>query len=205
VGAFHRSRTHGGVPSEELKLSGSGSGSDGDDASQMVAEECTYSEEQVVVSGIRMACEGHTTLGLASVLGRWRLGGEESTGMGQEGKRVRGTTATEPLGLAPFAPLADSWVVEVVASQVGELLDLPEQVLVLIEVKGLLVLRVLKQVGRYPKLLLVPRVHVQPKLVWVRARGRKRVQAQPYLAHLEAEEAQPYEHPPVAMLVVWGN
>lgn len=103
-GAFQRSRARvGGVSSEEVKLSGSESG--GGDASQMVAEEaCTYSEGQVVASGIRMAYEDHTTLALASVLGRWRQGGEESKGMGQEGTTVRGTTATEPLGSAPSAP-----------------------------------------------------------------------------------------------------
>jgi hypothetical protein len=108
AGASQRSRARvGGASSAEGKLSGSGSGGDG--ASQVVAEEaCTYSEVQVVASGIRMACEDHTTLALASVLGRWRQGGEEGKGMGQAGMRVRGTTATGQLGLAPSAPSAGS-------------------------------------------------------------------------------------------------
>ncbi len=158
-GAFQRSRARvGGVSLEEVKLSGSGSGGDG--ASQMVAEACTYSEGQVAASGIRMAYEDHTTLALASVLGRWRQGGEESKGMGQEGKRVMGTTATEPLGLAPSAPLVGLWVV-VASSQVEQLLGLAEQVLALLEGRGWLAPGVLRQEVHYPKPLLVLLVHVQ--------------------------------------------
>lgn len=107
AGAFQRNWARvGDVSSEEVKLSGSGSGGDG--ASQMVAEACTYSEVEVVASDIRMAYEDHTTFALASVLGRWQQGGEESKGTGQVGMRVRGTTATEPLGLALSVPSAGS-------------------------------------------------------------------------------------------------
>ena len=174
LGAFQRSLARvRGVSLEEVKLSGSG----GDGASQMVAEVCTYSEGQAGASGIRMAYEDHTTLALASVLGRWRQGGEESKGMGQEGKRVMGTMATEQLGVAPSAPLTGRWVVVVAASQVEQLLGLAEQVLALLKGRGSLVPGMLRQEVHYSKLLLVLLVQVQLERVWVRARGREQMQA----------------------------
>ena len=140
-----------------------------------MAEACTYSGAEVV-SGIHTACEGRTTSVLASVLGRWQQGGEEGTGMGQEG-----TAATGPLGFAPSAPSVGSWVA-VVASQLAQLLGPAEPVLARTEVTSWFALGVSKQDGRYSKLPLVQLVLVQlgSVLAWVRVQvvwGRKRLQA----------------------------
>ena len=138
----------------EGKLSGSGDGA----SQEVAAGACTYSGVQAVALGIHMACEGHTTLALASALGRWRRDGEGGKEMGQAG-----TTATELLGLAPSVP-STGLRAAVVALEVEQLLCFAEPVLARIEVTYLFAPGVLKQEGRSPR-LLVAQMQAQRGLV----------------------------------------